>query len=254
MFHVKHFYNPRFGRMEFEDFVEICELNGLKIEDKKLDLLKRYVELLTEWNERVNLISRKEVDIWGKHILHCISPLFKLKIEPGSFVLDLGTGGGLPGIPWAVLNDKMSFVLLDGTRKKIEAVSDILKRLGLENVKAVWGRAEKISKIDEYRGKFDYVICRSVSELKKLVKWSFNFLNPLNFSKKFLEETNQRYYLYSGCLIAFKGGDIKEEINFALKTRLVADFKVFELDFKGSENVSFEDKKIVLLKLITKVK
>lgn len=238
--------------MEIEEFVEVCGLNGLTIEGKKLDLLKSYVELLLEWNEKVNLISRKETDIWGKHILHCISPLFKLEIEPESYILDLGTGGGLPGIPWAILNNKAKFVLLDGTRKKIEAVSDILKRVGLENVKAVWGRAEEISKNGHFRGKFDYVVCRSVAELRKLVKWSLNFLNPSNFSKKFLEETNQRYYLYSGCLIAFKGGDVEKEINFAIKTNLVADFKVLELTFKGDEKASFEDKKVVLLKLTTK--
>ncbi len=238
--------------MEFEEFVEVCNLNGFAIEDRKLDLLKSYVELLREWNKKVNLISRKEADIWGRHILHCISPLFKFEIEPESYILDLGTGGGLPGIPWAILNDKAKFVLLDGTRKKIEAVSDILKRLGLENVEAVWGRAEEISKNSSFRGKFDYIICRSVAELKKLVKWSFDFLNPSNFSKKFLEETNQRYYLYSGCLIAFKGGDIEKEINSVLKTNFVADFKVIELTFKGDEKVNFEDKKVVLLKLTTK--
>ncbi len=238
--------------MEFEDFVEVCELNGLVIEDKKLHLLKNYVDILLEWNKKVNLISRKEVDIWGRHILHCISPLFKFKIEPGAFILDLGTGGGLPGIPWAILNDGAKFVLLDGTKKKVEAVSDILKKLGLGNAKAVWGRAEEISKVEEYRGKFDYVICRSVAELRKLVKWSFDFLNPSNFSKKFLEETNQRYYLYSGSLIAFKGGDVEKELDLALKTKLVADFKVIELSFKGDEKVSFDDKKVVLLKLTTK--
>jgi 16S rRNA (guanine527-N7)-methyltransferase len=238
--------------MEFEEFVEVCNLNRLVIEDKKLDLLKNYVELLLEWNKRVNLISRKETDVWGRHILHCISPLFKIEIEPESYILDLGTGGGLPGIPWAILNDQAKFALLDGTRKKIEAVSDILKKLGLENAKAVWGRAEEVSKNNNFRGKFDYIICRSVAELKKLVKWSFNFLNSSNFSKKFLEETNQKYYLYSGCLIAFKGGDIEKEIGFALKTSFVADFKVIDLTFKGDEKVSFEDKKVVLLKLTTK--
>ncbi len=238
--------------MEFEDFVKVCELNGLAIEDKKLDLLKNYVDILLEWNKKVNLISRKEIDIWGRHILHCISPLFKFEIESGAFILDLGTGGGLPGIPWAILNDRAKFVLLDGTKKKIEAVSGILKKLGLENAKAVWGRAEEISKVEEYKGKFDYVICRSVAELRKLVKWSFDFLNPSNFSKKFLEETSQRYYLYSGSLIAFKGGDVEEELNLALKTKFVADFKLIELSFKGDEKVSFDDKKVVLLKLTTK--
>lgn len=235
--------------MEAEEFVEICRLNGLEIEDKKFDLLKRYVELLIEWNKKINLISRKEPDIWGKHILHCISPLFKINIEDNSFILDLGTGGGLPGIPWAILNEGARFILLDGTKKKINAVEDILKRLNLVNAKALWGRAEELSRDDKYRGRFDYVICRSVAELKKLVKWSFNFLNPSNFSKKFLDETDEKHYLYPGCLIAFKGGDVESEIYSAVKTRLVSEIKVVELKFKGDDKVKFDDKKIVLLKL-----
>jgi len=238
--------------MEPDEFVQVCELNGLTIDDEKIASLKRYVELLLEWNKKVNLISRKESDIWGKHILHCISPLFKIEIEPDSFILDLGTGGGLPGIPWAILNDRAKFILLDGTRKKIEAVSDILKNLGLKNAKAIWGRAEEISRSDEYSGKFDYVICRSVAELKKLVKWSANFLNFENFPKKFLEKTDGKYYLHSGCLIAFKGGEVEDEIKSALRTGLVSDFDVIDLNFKGYERVSFEDKKVVLLKLTTK--
>ncbi len=238
--------------MEFEEFVEICKLNGLEISEDKAKLLQNYVDFLLEQNKKVNLISRKETDIWGKHILHCISPLFKIEIEPNSLVLDLGTGGGLPGIPWAILNENANFILLDGTRKKIDAVSNILKGLGLKNVKTVWGRAEEISKLKEYGKKFDYVICRAVAELKKVVKWSFEFLNPKNFSKKFLEKTNQKSYLRSGSLIAFKGGDVENEIKDALKTGLVADVEILELSFQGIEKVNFKDKKVVLMKLATK--
>ncbi len=234
--------------MEAEEFLKICRLNGLEIDDRKFELLKCYVELLIEWNKKVNLISRK-TDIWGKHILHCVSPLFKIDVETDSSILDLGTGGGLPGVPWAILNERARFVLIDGVKKKIDAVNGILNELGLENVEAIWGRAEKISKDENYRGKFDYVICRSVAELKKLVKWSFNFLNPSNFSKNFLDETREKYYLHSGCLIAFKGGDIENEIYSAFKTGLVSDVKVIELKFKGDERINFEDKKVVLLKL-----
>lgn len=238
--------------MSFEEFIEICRLNGLEIGEDKVSLLQNYVNLLLEWNERVNLISREETDIWGRHILHCISPLFKIEIEPNSLVLDLGTGGGLPGIPWAILNENVKFVLLDGTRKKVEAVSDILKKLGLGNVKAVWGRAEEISKLEEYRGKFDYVICRAVGQLKKIVKWSVEFLNPQNFSKKFLEKIDQRSYLHSGSLIAFKGGDIESEVKVAIKTGLVVNVEILELNFQGFEKVNFKDKKVVLMKLTTK--
>ena len=236
--------------MDFEDFVSVCDINGLKIKNEQGELLKRYVDLLIEWNSRVNLISRKEEDVWGRHILHCVSPLFKISIKPKAYILDLGTGGGLPGIPWAILNESANFLLLDGTKKKIDAVSNIVKELGLENVKTLWGRAENIGKMDEYKNRFDYVICRAVADLKTLVKWSFNFLSK--FSKKFLENTSEGYYLHSGCLIAFKGGDVKYEIEDALKTKLVSGVEVIDLNFKGFEKVGLEDKKVVLLKLTTK--
>jgi 16S rRNA (guanine527-N7)-methyltransferase len=236
--------------MDFEDFVSVCDINGLKIKNEQGELLKRYVDLLIEWNSKVNLISRKEEDVWGKHILHCISPLFKISIKSNAYILDLGTGGGLPGIPWAILNENANFLLIDGTRKKIDAVSNIVKELGLKNVKTLWGRAEDIAKMDEYKNKFDYVICRAVADLKTLVKWSFNFLSK--FHKKFLEKTFERYYLHSGCLIAFKGGDVMREIEDALKTKLVSGVEVMELNFTGFEKAGLEDKKVVLLKLTTK--
>lgn len=238
--------------MEVEEFVEICELNGLKFNREKISLFEEYVKLLKEFNQKINLISRKETDIWGRHILHCILPLFKVEIESGKLILDLGTGGGLPGIPWAILNETSHFVLLDGTKKKIDALAQIIKELNLKNAVAVWGRAEEISKDENYRAKFDYVICRSVAELKKLVKWSIDFLNPANFHKNFLDKIGEKHYLHSGCLIAFKGGDVRNEIESAIKTKLVSNVEIIDLNFKGEEKVDLEDKKVVLLKLTTK--
>ncbi|MEN3037552.1 MAG: 16S rRNA (guanine(527)-N(7))-methyltransferase RsmG [Candidatus Kryptonium sp.] len=238
--------------MEFDEFIGICKLNGLEISAVESELLREYVSLLRYWNEKVNLISRKESDIWGRHILHCISPLFKVEIRENSVILDLGTGGGLPGIPWAILKQNSNFILLDGTRKKIEAVDDIVRKLGLKNVRTIWGRAEEISKLNEFKGKFDYVLCRAVAELKKLVKWSVEFLNFENFPKKILEKIESKRYLHSGYLIAFKGGDVEKEINDAMKTSYVVDVEILDLDFNGAEKAGFEDKKVVLLRLRTK--
>ncbi len=236
--------------MDFDDFVSLCRANGLEIRSDQGELFKRYVELLVEWNSKINLISRKEEDIWGRHILHCVSPLFKISIKPDAYILDLGTGGGLPGITWAILNEDANFLLLDGTKKKIDAVSNIVKDLGLKNVTTLWGRAENIGGMDKYKDRFDYVICRAVADLKTLVKWSFNFLSK--FSKNFLEKTSERYYLHSGCLIVFKGGDVEYEIEDALKTKLVSGVEVINLDFIGFEKAGLKDKKVVLLKLTTK--
>src|SRR5512147_380996 len=96
--------------------------NGLNLEDGRGELLERYVALLLEWNGKINLISRKGENVWESHILHSLAPLMQLKLPPGLRVLDLGTGGGLPGIPMAILHGEMEVTLLDSIGKKIKAV------------------------------------------------------------------------------------------------------------------------------------
>src|SRR6266849_10544190 len=111
-------------------FRSICQTNHHSVSDEQVDLIVKYVESLLEWNRKINLISRKDEEhIWTRHILGSIAILFHFYFYPGSSLIDIGTGGGLPGIPLAILNRHMDVTLLDSIQKKIRAVSEIVAKL-----------------------------------------------------------------------------------------------------------------------------
>jgi len=152
--------------------------------------------LYTEWNEKINVVSRKDIDhIYTHHILHSLSIAAFVQFDPEANVLDLGTGGGFPGIPLAILFPETQFMLIDGTGKKIRVVQEIVDELGLQNVEAKQQRAEEIK-----NRKFDFVVTRAVAKTLQLWQWTER-----------LYTAKQRHIVPNG-LIALKGGDIKAEI------------------------------------------
>jgi 16S rRNA (guanine527-N7)-methyltransferase len=198
-----------------------------------LGKLQRYVELLLEWNSKINLISRSDVsNVWFSHILHSLSILFFVEFEKDSRLLDLGTGGGLPGIPLAIVRADLRITLLDSIRKKTTALQDILNKLDLPNADIIIGRAEKIGSKREFAKKYDAVISRAVAPLNDLIRWS----------RPFLRQKDSR-------LITLKGGDLENELNEAKIKSTPKNISVMKVVFDGSEEIGLEGKKIVIVEL-----
>lgn len=190
--------------------------------------LEQLQELYQDWNQKINVISRKDIDnLYTRHVLHSLSIAAFTPLANGSRILDLGTGGGFPGIPLAIFFPEVNFVLIDGTRKKIMVVQDIVQALGLSNVQARQVRAEEIKE------KFDFVVSRAVAPLDQLVMWS----RPL-ISRK------EKNAIPHG-LIALKGGAIDKEIK-ALPRRTYMEKESISQYFPEPE---FEDKFIVYVPL-----
>jgi 16S rRNA (guanine527-N7)-methyltransferase len=230
-------------------FRELCLKNGLNPAEDQIEQLDYYVVLLLEWNKKINIISRKdEENVWTYHILHSISLLFKLDIKKNSAIVDIGTGGGLPGIPIKILRPDISMLCVDSTGKKINAVSQMIKDLKLNNLFAIWGRAEEIGSQPLYNGKFDFAIARAVAPLIDLLCWSKSFLKSKAPNKlaekvqvKSLEEPSPP------ALIAFKGGDLSKEIEIARHKYQQIDIQSIDLTIIGSEQLIASDKKILVV-------
>ena len=181
--------------------------------------------LYHDWNEKINVISRKDIDaLYTKHVLHSLGIAKIQSFEPGTFVLDVGTGGGFPGIPLAILFPETRFYLIDVIAKKIKVVQAVADALGLKNVKAEQIRAENV------KGDFDFIVSRAVTNMPDFVSWV-----------KTKIKKQHKHELKNGILY-LKGGDLTEELKDFPKATLydLADF--FEDEF-------FETKKVVHLPL-----
>jgi 16S rRNA (guanine527-N7)-methyltransferase len=221
----------------------LCKKNGVSITDIDIALLTQYRKLLLEWNKKINLVSRKnEENIWRGHISLSLTMLFKIVFRNGSRILDLGTGGGFPGIPLAILLPECSFVLLDSTQKKISAVQSMAESLALKNVLTVWGRAEEIQKQPSFSRSFDVVVARSVSSLSNLIIWGIPFLKNETGRNTMAEKLS----LSVPSLITFKGAEIEEEEKTAQKVFPNIAFTSVPLVFPGSEVFENLDKKLII--------
>ena len=165
--------------------------------DEQQNQFAALLPLYKEWNEKINVISRKDIDnLYLHHVLHSLAIAKVMAFKDGTEVLDLGTGGGFPGIPLAILYPSVSFTLVDSTAKKIRVVQEVAAALGLKNVEAQHIRVEDIKKGVQ----FDFVVTRAVTALDQLFRWSRRLI-----------KTKHINILPNG-IFALKGGSIRDEV------------------------------------------
>lgn len=203
-----------------------------------MDIIEKYFHSLTsrqrtqfqqlkgvyeEWNSKINVISRKDIDaFYERHVLHSLAISKVQQFLPNSHVLDVGTGGGFPGIPLAILFPEVQFTLVDSIGKKIKVVKEVSQSIGIQNVISINSRVEQVSK------KFDFIVSRAVTQMPEFVKWIEGKL------KKQSMHSRKNGILY------LKGGDLTEELSAFPQKEIynISDF--FEEEF-------FETKKVVYL-------
>lgn len=213
----------------------ICSKNGVFLNNEQLSGLAQFVQLVREWNSKLNLISRRDLEnIWESHILHSLSIVFEQDLPIGGKVLDLGTGGGFPGIPLKIVRPDLLLTLLDATRKKSEAVASMVEEIGLRQTTVVWGRGEEASIIARLAGAFDRIVARAVAPLPDLVKWSRPLLRPDNADDP-----------QGPKLIALKGGNLEAEVRGVRGLSYVREVRTKDLTFSGAETIPGVEKKIV---------
>lgn len=197
------------------------------LSNEQLQKFDQFRALFIEWNLKLNLISKKDTEqLEVRHMLHSLSIAAFIQFKAGTRIMDLGCGGGFPGLPLAMFFPDCEFLLVDSIAKKIKAVDDMAQSLELKNVRCVNDRAENVNQ------KFDFVVSRAVAPMNKLWAWSRNRI-----------EKEEKNALPNG-LIALKGGDLKLELNPFGSRILVEEIqKYFKEDF-------FETKRLVYLRAL----
>lgn len=166
-----------------------------ELSDKQLNRLQELNELYRYWNARINVISRKDIDnLMLHHVLHSLAIARVFRFIPGTSIMDIGTGGGFPGIPLAIMFPQCRFTLVDSITKKIRVATEIAETLGLQNVTPVAARAESITE------QYDFIVSRAVAPIPKLMGWIEKNIKPGGANP------------YANGLICLKGGDLTEEL------------------------------------------
>jgi len=192
--------------------------------DKQLAQFGALKELYKDWNSKINVISRKDIDsLYEKHVLHSLSIAAAFDLPAGSEIVDIGTGGGFPGVPLAIFFPEVKFHLVDSINKKLKIIEAVKEATGLDNITTQHTRAEDIK-----GRKFDFVVSRAVAPLKDLWSWG----KPLLKNSKFKIQNEKGFAELKSGLICLKGGDLHEEIKESgLRPRKMEISEIFEEEF-----------------------
>ena len=203
--------------------MEIIKKYFSNLTDTQLAQFNKLQELYEDWNLKINVVSRKDIDeLYLRHVLHSLGIAKVMQFKSGSKVMDVGTGGGFPGVPLAILFPEVQFHLVDSIGKKIKVVNEVVEGLGLQNVKTTHGRVEEV------KDTYDFIVSRAVAQMETFVGWTKG-----KISKK------QNHDLKNGILY-LKGGDLTEELEKYTSAKIYDLPDFFDEDF-------FETKKVVHL-------
>lgn len=185
-------------------------------DEKQLQQFSALEELYKDWNSKINVISRKDIDsLYLKHVLHSLAIAAVTPFEPGTKIMDIGTGGGFPGVPLAIFFPEVQFHLVDSIGKKLRVIDEVVEAIGLTNVTTQHTRAEEIK-----TRQFDFVVSRAVAPLKDLWRWAYPVIKK-----------GDKQELSNG-LICLKGGDLVQEIaESPVRPRMIPLDEVFEEDY-----------------------
>jgi 16S rRNA (guanine527-N7)-methyltransferase len=190
----------------------------------QVEQFKSLEGLYKEWNAKINVISRKDIDsLYEKHVLHSLAIAAAFEFPAGLEIVDIGTGGGFPGIPLAIYFPEVKFHLVDSIGKKLKIVEAVKEAIGLQNVTTQHGRAQEIK-----NRKFDFAVSRAVAPLKDLLQWSRPLLKSSAYT---FESASGQVLLHSG-LICLKGGDLAQEISESgAKPRMIEVSSLFQEEY-----------------------
>ncbi|MEE1322850.1 MAG: 16S rRNA (guanine(527)-N(7))-methyltransferase RsmG, partial [Bacteroidales bacterium] len=197
------------------------------LSQQQLDQYELLAKEFLSWNEKINLISRKDTDnIFEHHILHSLAIAKVCKFKPQCEIMDIGTGGGFPGIPLAIMFPETKFYLVDSIGKKIKVVQALVEALGLKNVKAEQIRAENVNR------QFDFIVSRAVTYLPDFMQWTKGKISKI------------QYHDLANGVLYLKGGDLTEELS-TIKNKI----KIYDIDNYFEEEF-FETKKVIHVKCV----